>query len=91
MPSQSLDLVGHLGSISPLRATLHLPSPTGRGSTSPLSCRPGLGQAPAVPLPFQDRETRQEAQGMVPRFSFLRFPQFKSLGILLLTLLDNLR
>lgn len=60
-----------------------------RGEAGPPHSPAGLvwnRRPKAVPLPFEESETRPEA----PRFSFLRFPQSKRLWIPLLTLLDNL-
>lgn len=83
-PLQPLDLVWHLRSIAALLS---------QGEAAPLHFPAGLvwnRRPQAVTLPFEESGAGPEALGMAPRFSFLRFPQPRSLWIPLLTSLDNL-
>ena len=83
-PLQPLDLVWRLRSLAALLS---------QGEAAPLHFPAGLvwnRRPQAVTLPFEESGAGPEAPGMGPRFSFLRFPQPKSLWIPLLTSLDNL-
>lgn len=90
-PLQSLDLVWCVRSTAALLEANPEPSSSHRARQCLSSSLRAWNRRPhAVTLPFEESGTGPEALGMAPRFSFLRFPQPKSLWIPLLTLLDNL-